>query len=525
MAKAFSYIRFSTPEQKLGDSERRQIDAAEKWARSQGHEWSEPMLDDGVSAFRGKNRRKGHLHVFLKQVENKEIPKESILIVEDLDRLSRQEPFIANEVIREIIKAGIFIYVVRYNTLITRRNISDLNVWLPIQTAIGIAHDESAKKSMRTRETYIKRRADAVETKRAMPGRPPYWLRFEKGKLVQDPEKVALVQRIFAMRANGASQLSIVKTMVAEKQEPLAYAKKWYVSSIKRLLQNRAAIGEITPHERQFEEDGRYKRIPVGSVIEDYYPRIIDQETFARVQRRWCKPKKGGNYKRIDIFTGILTCGYCGGRMVVNGTSKKADGSGYWKYAACSRSVIGDGCTVRAGWDRDRVVAVIADAWVDVLGFRKSTGPGNEQAVLAESIASCERRLAELERVLQDSPSAAGGRAATKLEADLEALREKQAEVQGRISAVASMADEEAFEEAVKRQDINDLYRLNAFFRAAIDEIVMYNAGKNPVVRDLPDTRSLVIHLRDGRKLLYVEDQSIRGRYWRPPMVRRVALL
>ena len=31
--KAFSYIRFSSPEQAKGDSFRRQTDAAEEWAR------------------------------------------------------------------------------------------------------------------------------------------------------------------------------------------------------------------------------------------------------------------------------------------------------------------------------------------------------------------------------------------------------------------------------------------------------------------------------------------------------------
>lgn len=524
MAKAFSYIRFSTPEQKLGDSERRQLASAEAWAKQHGHEFAKPMLDDGISAFRGRNRRKGHLSIFLRNVHNGLIPKGSIIIVEDLDRLSRQEPLEANEVVREIIKAGILIFVVRYNVLIDRKNISNLAIWLPVQTAISVAHDESAKKSMRMRATYVKRREEAEKTKRAMPGRPPYWLHFEKGKLVEDPEKVALVQRIFRMRADGASQLAIVKTMISEGRKPLAYAKKWYVSSIKRLLQNRGVLGEIAPHERLFHDDGSYERVPVGNVITGYYPAIVDPETFARVQRRWGVKSPTGNYKSIDIFTGLLTCGYCGGRMVINGTSRKADGT-LWKYAACSRSVIGDACAVRAGWERDRLITSISDAWVDIVGFAASTGPGDEASVVAASIASCEARVEDLERALKDAPSAVGARAAMNLEADLRALREKAAEIKGRAAASASVADEDAFRASIERQSIDDLYRLNSFFRAAIDRIEMHNAGNNPVVRDLPDCRSFVIHLRDGRRLLYVEDRPIKGRYWRPPLIRRIALL
>ena len=45
----------------------------------------------GVSAFRGKNRKKGDLSVFLAALEAGELEPNPVLILEDLDRLSRDK--------------------------------------------------------------------------------------------------------------------------------------------------------------------------------------------------------------------------------------------------------------------------------------------------------------------------------------------------------------------------------------------------------------------------------------------------
>src|SRR5690242_14410049 len=84
----YSYIRFSTPEQKLGDSLRRQVEAAKGWAARRGLQFDETLRDEGKSAYRGTHRTKGHLGRFLSRVENGEVPKGSVLVVENTDRLS-----------------------------------------------------------------------------------------------------------------------------------------------------------------------------------------------------------------------------------------------------------------------------------------------------------------------------------------------------------------------------------------------------------------------------------------------------
>ena len=57
MRLAYSYIRFSTPEQKKGDSKRRQLEECEKFCQ-ESHlvlEKSRRFYDEGKSAYKGKH--------------------------------------------------------------------------------------------------------------------------------------------------------------------------------------------------------------------------------------------------------------------------------------------------------------------------------------------------------------------------------------------------------------------------------------------------------------------------------------
>jgi DNA invertase Pin-like site-specific DNA recombinase len=84
--KAFSYIRFSTPDQLKGDSLRRQLQSSREYAESRGLILDETlsMRDLGLSAYHGEHRTKGALGKFLELVDTGEIPKGSTLIVESL---------------------------------------------------------------------------------------------------------------------------------------------------------------------------------------------------------------------------------------------------------------------------------------------------------------------------------------------------------------------------------------------------------------------------------------------------------
>ncbi|SFM30692.1 recombinase family protein [Methylobacterium pseudosasicola] len=109
MPVAYSYIRMSRPEQLRGDSLRRQLEAARKWAVGRGIELDEGLRDIGVSAYRGKNRTEGALGAFLSMVEDGRVARGSYLVMESLDRLSREAVVEALPRFMDIVNAGVTI--------------------------------------------------------------------------------------------------------------------------------------------------------------------------------------------------------------------------------------------------------------------------------------------------------------------------------------------------------------------------------------------------------------------------------
>src|ERR1700728_3820403 len=109
MPKAYSYVRWSTPEQARGGTLERQLKLSREYAARNNLELDESYIDPGVSAYRGKNRFEGALANFTKHVESGRIPKGSCLLVESLDRLSRDKVLKALSLFISIIEAGITI--------------------------------------------------------------------------------------------------------------------------------------------------------------------------------------------------------------------------------------------------------------------------------------------------------------------------------------------------------------------------------------------------------------------------------
>src|SRR5262245_20911458 len=106
---AFSYVRFSTPEQAKGDSLRRQTEKAEQYCQRRGWtlDTSLTLHDLGVSAFHGKNALVGNLGEFLKAVQRGTVLPGSVLIVESFDRISRQGIDEGYDFIKSILKKDV----------------------------------------------------------------------------------------------------------------------------------------------------------------------------------------------------------------------------------------------------------------------------------------------------------------------------------------------------------------------------------------------------------------------------------
>ena len=112
----------------------------------------------------------------------------------------------------------------------------------------------------------------------------------------------------------------------------------WRNSYINKILRNRAVLGEYQPYTKI---DG--KRQPVGEPVKDYFPRIVSDDLFYRVQDQISRNKYCGGKTGIvsNLFAHIAKCGYCGASMQF---VDKGHGPKGGRYLVCDQARRGMGC-------------------------------------------------------------------------------------------------------------------------------------------------------------------------------------
>jgi len=300
---AYSYVRFSTAEQAKGTSPWRQKEWSRHYAAQNGFILDESLKPDrGISAFKGRNRTEGNLAAFLARVKDGTVPRGSALLVESLDRLSREEVEEALYAFLDIIRSGIEIHTCDGQVYI-RGKLKAEQLLLSI-FHMARANEESERKSERCGAAWSKKRQNA-NGKEAMSARVPAWLKAVKGQPIRViPERVTVVRKMFEWAAKGLGQYVICDKLIKGGVSPWGPARKgkpprwtpFYVSSI---LSSRSVIGEYTPHTKKIVNDTR-KRVADGAPVENYYPAVIPLPLWQRVQearRAFAQAKFGESFK------------------------------------------------------------------------------------------------------------------------------------------------------------------------------------------------------------------------------------
>jgi DNA invertase Pin-like site-specific DNA recombinase len=310
---AYAYIRFSHEDQLLGDSERRQSESAEAYAREHGMSIDYSLKPDrAISAFRGKHRKKGNLAAFVKKIQSGEVKPGSALIVESLDRLSREEPEEALFFLLELVRAGIEIHATLDRSVYRRGEMDEMRLFNAI-----LIHSRSSQESKRKSERLSQIAAQNREKARSgqcITTKAPGWLIAVKGgKIEPHPKHAKTVKCIFQLASEGIGCTRIVDILNKERVPAFNRTGRWYDMYISEIIRSRAVLGEFQPgtHPR----GGKWA--PAGEPIKDYYPRIIDDELWYRVQEiragNWAKGKvKVGKYHGSgkaswrNLFTGLV---------------------------------------------------------------------------------------------------------------------------------------------------------------------------------------------------------------------------
>jgi hypothetical protein len=290
---AYSYIRFSHPDQAKGDSLRRQTEAARAWCVRNGLclDESTTLRDLGRSAYTGKHRSNPDRHAlaaFLKLIEQSKVPRGSFLIIENLDRLSREDERSALRLWMDILDQGVNIVQLHPETIF-RHEKSDMVDIMRTIIELSRGHGESARKSERNGAAWAERRRKAREEGAILTRRLPAWIEERSGKGVLIPERAATIKRIFALAAGGYGCAGIVKKLTDDKVPSFGPSGHWTRTYVAVILKDRRALGELQPR--------LHAGKPDGEPLKGYFPAAV-------TERDWQAARAGAAQRRRRVVRG-----------------------------------------------------------------------------------------------------------------------------------------------------------------------------------------------------------------------------
>lgn len=333
--EAFSYVRFSDPKQLSGRSLERQTEAAAKYAAEHGLTLNKTLnlRDLGLSGFKSDHITKGALGKFFELVQAKKIAPGSLLIVEELDRFSRDNWKQSIAQFMQLMEAGITLVVLRGGNPLKLNSESS---WDEVDQAFAemkLGYRESEKKKVKTLDIQEDKRNENSKVHRAPP-----WLKMNFDLLSNGNKKFIsyefvsgakeTIRRLFQMRLNkGAQAITVELNKDATWMPPIKNKDNkwvpgnWRKSYVQKILSDKAVLGWYQHHK------GKKPRVPVGEIDKNHYPKIFNEKEkvtiFDKVQliidgnRKLGKGHGGGSHTKdkANLFRLIIKCGLCGASM------------------------------------------------------------------------------------------------------------------------------------------------------------------------------------------------------------------
>ncbi|KWV68385.1 MULTISPECIES: recombinase family protein [Pseudomonas] len=315
MPKAYAYVRYSRAIQATGDSENRQLTALDLFETATGTKVVEVIYDKGKSAFRGDNARSGNFKEMLDRMESGAIQKGDYLVVESIDRITRQRVLDGVELLQGILKKGINIY-----TTVDKKTYSyndpsrDFENLLMISLIAKRANEESETKSNRLLSAWKARKVKAANGEIIIKkGKSvPYGLRVENDEFVIHEEEQKEIKQLFELLLKFGMNTALTKINETSN-------RKWSNGSLNKILKHKTVIGCMTTHRIEYTSDGKAKKVLTG-YIENYYPNIIKPALFYKVidvmsnrkQKNWSGRRTEQDF---NIFKHCIYCSGCGGKL------------------------------------------------------------------------------------------------------------------------------------------------------------------------------------------------------------------
>jgi DNA invertase Pin-like site-specific DNA recombinase len=476
LTDAYLYVRFSSSKQEDGSSRDRQLQDGRALIERMG--WTEVELieDLGRSAWKGDHLTKGNLGKFAKRIVAGEIPPGSVIVVEELDRLSRQKARVTQRWIEDVCDTGVKIATVRGGRVYDADNLTEnlMNIFEVLMKAQA-AWEYVERLAYRVKRSYDERLKQARIDNTAIGTVGPAWLKAvgkrPNVKWETIPERVKIVREIFDMAVAGKAPWAIAKEF-NDRGELSFTGIKWERTSIVKILRNRAIDGDYVIGE------GKNQK-PTGEVLLGYYktgepivPLDVVAEARAMLDRRSIRKGKGRNSGKItNLFGQKLRCGECGGRMMTTGEQSR--------YLTCYEAQRSSSCsnkrTYRYRPFEGAALDSILHLALDETFFRqaqKSNHIGVEIAGVEKAIRDRTAETVRLWDILKRIESPTGQKTLEETEIQIRGLKSKlvglnaeRAMAQGAASAEAHLARIHRIRDALSHPD--DEVRLPARLRVS----------------------------------------------------------
>jgi DNA invertase Pin-like site-specific DNA recombinase len=407
---AYSYLRFSDPAQAKGDSYRRQTDLRDAWLKRNKVklDTSLTLEDKGVSGFFGDHRRNPDryaLAAFLDLVKKGRIAKGSYLIVENLDRLSREDIIPALSLLLDLIQAGIRVVQLLPVETIFDAQANPMILMMAIME-LSRGHSESAMKSERVGRAWQEKKRRAAEDKTPLTAKTPSWLRLIDGEWEVDREAADTIRRIYRMAIDGYGVGLIVKKLNAEKVPVAGGGDHWALSSVSKILSNRALVGEYQPYKGRAgkrDKNGKPCRKPDGKPIPGYYPAIItEDEWYAARAALASRKNKVGRLPSgdLNLFNGLLRDARDGGSYQLTNKGKKGGGKILVPYNAVRGLKGSTMVSFPAKTFEDAILSCLRE--IDPLEILPDDKGENKTLVLEGQLAEVEAEIEKFKNRLQE---------------------------------------------------------------------------------------------------------------------------
>jgi hypothetical protein len=387
----------------------------------------EALVDPGLSASTGANRKRGALGRFIAAAQAGLVPPGSVLIVESLTRFSREEELdVVETLMSEFWSRGLGLAVCSHNNCTYSKELmrAEPHRMHMLWGSLSQARAEADERSRRSKGGARKRERLQNEGEKVAAA-TPWWIqrdpetkrvvRDANGSFTIDPISRVTIERAVELACDGMGTTLIAATLNEEKR-PLPqtagrrnqYTDKagdrWSHGRVGYLLRHPALLGDLV------RRDGR--------TIPGFYPPAISVERWhelrASIEARdkLRGSLRGGGQQVRNLFMGLSRCGICGGPMSFHDSSERAR-IGHPGYLACrpanrreSPTCGNSGYLNYAAAEAHQLTRLAAPIWQELLGNPEQDQEADELQRVVDALAheqrSLETRLATAEERFQD---------------------------------------------------------------------------------------------------------------------------